>query len=1322
MSVKYFEHRGARLLALLALLLVLCAAGTAHAAISVAGTSYGRNEGLPTDGSPGALTIPRPSGVTPGMALVATIAARPRSMTVVVPAGWQLMTFTDEPDGGTATAPYGMSMITYYKIATTSEPATYTWTFANPSNAGGMVVGAMLAINGIDTASGNPIDNNGAAYSAYINPFGTSFRTGTITTVTPNTIVISSLTYLSAGSFSAPTGISGITESIDISGPAISGSVGITIQMSLARVSGTGTVGPVSADASNDADYGIGHLMAMQPSGIDPTLAVQRNNSLSPGSTASYTMTVNNLGYASEPGPLTIVSTLPTGLTYSSATGSGWGCSLSGQTVTCNRTGALASGATAPLLTMNVTVDGTAAGPLTFNATVSGTGGDANVYNNTAVDTYVVPTAPYAYYALDEAAWGTIADASGNGHTASKLGSASPTGSNVASPPGAAVSGSTGTCGAGTIPAGTGHGIDTGIAVNSLGNAGTIAFWYAGSSIWNDGTSRMLFDASAHNSGSDRHFFLAKDGTGRLVFSFKDGAGTTATVTTSQYGYRANEWHHIAVTWTANGALAITLDGTLAASSSTALNGSMGTLATLYLGAQRSSTMVGTPAAYTANSAYGLVDELRVYGKVLTTEELEAMTAWTHTCTAGIHHYELSTPSTAIACLASTLTVTACTDSSSPCTSKATTLAGQTATLSASAGSLAASTLTFDASGMASTTLSYAAAASGSTVTVSLSGEQALASSARQCCPNGSSCSAANSCSVSFDSAGFIIAASANGSAATLPTATAGTASASYSLRAVKTSTTTKACEAALTGSTTVNWAYQCNNPSTCASGNRLTLTGSGAATAIAANPASGVSSTLPVAMTFDANGNAPFNFTYSDVGQVTLSASKAAGGTLASALAGSSNAFVVRPAGFVLSGIQCASYSAGNCATSALASPGSNPGASTASGTAFLPAGRPFAVTVTAVDSTGAATPNFGRETSPEGVVVSHTLVAPALGIIGSLANASGFGSFSNGVATGSAFSWSEVGVIRLTPSLADGSYLGTGPVTGTASGNVGRFYPHHFDTSVTPACSAVFSYAGQPFNVTVTARNGLATPGTTSNVDNTLGWANAVTLSDGSALGLGAIGGTGVAASTFSGGSGSGSASYSFTSKTTGPQTLVLRASGSDGVSSTGYTEGSTPLRSGRLRLSNAFGAAGALLSVPITVEYWSGQSWVLNSADNCSTLATSAAAISNPRTYQGVASALSAAASTVTLAGGNGSLRLLPATSLGGLTTSVAINLGSGSADQSCNASHPATVGAGLPWLRSSFGNCAASADRDPAALASFGIFSAETRKTVHARDMF
>ena len=182
----------------------------AQATIVYLGTTSDRNESLPMDGSPGAVSIAKPSTAKPGDALIVSVAARPRGMTAVAPAGWILMTFTDEVNGGSSTAPYGMSLVTYLKIVGVNEPANYTWTFANPSNAGGMAVGGLLHFSGIDTASSNPIDGNGTVWSARVNPSGLTHGADSITTVSINTMLVSSITFLSSSNFGAPSGIAGL--------------------------------------------------------------------------------------------------------------------------------------------------------------------------------------------------------------------------------------------------------------------------------------------------------------------------------------------------------------------------------------------------------------------------------------------------------------------------------------------------------------------------------------------------------------------------------------------------------------------------------------------------------------------------------------------------------------------------------------------------------------------------------------------------------------------------------------------------------------------------------------------------------------------------------------------------------------------------------------------------------------------------------------------------------------------------------------------------------------------------------------------------------
>ncbi len=259
-------------------------------------------------------------------------------------------------------------------------------------------------------------------------------------------------------------------------------------------------------------------------------------------------------------------------------------------------------------------------------------------------------------------------------------------------------------------------------------------------------------------------------------------AGVRATVTSPTYGHPAGEWHHITATWSlSSGTLALYVDGTLAASSTTALSGLLGTLSTLYIGSQRMAGISGTPAAYTANSANGYIDEVRLYSSALSALEIEGIPAYTHTCAASIHHYELSLPSSAVSCLASSVTVAACADASSPCTNRSTGAANHTVTLLPAGAALGATTLSFDATGTTTTTMSNAAALDGATATVTLLSAELLASAAAQCCPNGSSCTASPSCSTTYKTAGLVIAAANGGAATTVGTQTAGSASAAAS-------------------------------------------------------------------------------------------------------------------------------------------------------------------------------------------------------------------------------------------------------------------------------------------------------------------------------------------------------------------------------------------------------------------------------------------------------------------------------------------------------------------------------------------------------------
>jgi uncharacterized repeat protein (TIGR01451 family) len=102
---------------------------------------------------------------------------------------------------------------------------------------------------------------------------------------------------------------------------------------------------------------------------------------------AIYTLTATNSGTAATSGTVSVVDTLPTGLTATAISGTSWTCTLA--TLTCTRSDALAAGSSYSAITLTVSVAANAASSITNNATVSG-GGEINTSNNSATQTTTV--------------------------------------------------------------------------------------------------------------------------------------------------------------------------------------------------------------------------------------------------------------------------------------------------------------------------------------------------------------------------------------------------------------------------------------------------------------------------------------------------------------------------------------------------------------------------------------------------------------------------------------------------------------------------------------------------------------------------------------------------------------------------------------------------------------------------------------------------------------------------------------------------------------------------------------------------------------------
>jgi MSHA biogenesis protein MshQ len=432
------------------------------------------------------------------------------------------------------------------------------------------------------------------------------------------------------------------------------------------------------------------------------------------------------------------------------------------------------------------------------------------------------------------------------------------------------------------------------------------------------------------------------------------------------------------------------------------------------------------------------------------------------------------------------------------------------------------------------------------------------------------------------------------------------------------------------------------------------------------------------------------------------------------------------------------------------------------------LIAGSSFTATVTAVNANGDKTPNFGAETTPVLVKLGAQSCNPFAGVHGikvgannndvtsatPTSNVKGAQSF--------ALRMDEAGKSDLSATVS--AYLGTLSVNGSTAGGsictgaVGTFVPAYF--LVTPPAppqpqwqrTTVLSdgtklnqyYSDErQLKLTVTAMNAhdpalnLPDTATTNYSKNMVAKDVKLSLLDpqGSAVaaGVGSIvstrpacvsksnGANYVCAEDFAAGVATWTGGVKFSATKTAPLTANVRATediATDPVSSSAHPpEARVVIRSGRVRLSNVFGGVGKTVTMPIDVEYWDGSAWRRNVEDSTTLFPQSAFAIPP------------SAGLTATMGdikNGSGALQLKPPANAATLSVPVALNLRSASAgaDDACDklTPKPASTGVDMGYFRVSDPNCTDTNPHDPWARASFGVFSAETRRIIHVREVF
>jgi MSHA biogenesis protein MshQ len=888
----------------------------------------------------------------------------------------------------------------------------------------------------------------------------------------------------------------------------------------------------------------------------------------------------------------------------------------------------------------------------------------------------------------------------------------------------------------------------------------TVAAWIYSTNAATAG-QRIFTDDAAGTTGYG--FSLGDSGSAKLRFFSR---GVNPVILDSTYTLSSNTWYFVAavadITNRTRTIYVFSSTGALLASTSVAHTGTWGTDA-------------GAVQIGTSQSGFffkGNIDEVQVYPRALSQTAIASLATQTHECPviAGPDHFQISHGGTGVTCTASAVTLSAHNADHSVFSGYTGTATLSTSvgrgdwTLVTGSGTLAngtandgAATYTFGASDNGTVTLGFQDTTA---ETLSLNAADGGLSET-----GGSASAATDDPSITFATTGFEF--RANGVANAIGTQIAGKSSAtapgaqSLQIRAIRSSDSSTACVAALQGSRTVQFGYECVSPASC-SASSMSLNG-GSSTTIAGNPSGSVGSYTNTTMTFDGSGLASFNVTWNDAGSARLYARYplplASGAASGNFMAGSSNAFVSRPFAYQFS-------VTGNAA------------ASTAAGSKFLAAGTTFngtarAVAWSAADDTNndgiadgmdsgdtnaannadlsgnATTPNFSPSTS---ITLNSNLLLPAGGTHPGITG-SPVAAFSNGVAAISGMRYDEAGIIEIS-AVQGGSYLGlstteTAKIRGN-TGYVGRFHPKRLGVAANApafsnACSAgAFTYQGQPFyfgTAPVLSLTALSAQGTTtanytttgffklsstlagrSYADATGGGRTLSVVNGSAAVIAGSTGGTGIATLSLASGSGGDAFTYTraapespfaasvtanFTAADLTDSDGICLDSANDGVCDTFSIAGlsGANMRYGRLVVENAMGSELTTLRVPLYTQYYNNGGFVLNTADVCSVVPSTALDF-GAGTPAGLPAAgvlsfpISTGTSTATLTGTAvaGQFGLLLSAPGSGKTGEINLQLNMGTA--------------GLPWLQYDW-NGDGSGNDDPTARATFGTFQGPKR---------
>lgn len=758
-----------------------------------------------------------------------------------------------------------------------------------------------------------------------------------------------------------------------------------------------------------------------------------------------------------------------------------------------------------------------------------------------------------------------------------------------------------------------------------VGNVGMISFWYYPQAPWNSldpKDRRMLFDATYYTKAvrGDAHeksFFMELDQHAKLTFYVEDSADTDFSVTWQDQSFVPNNgWVYISAAWDMiNGVLQIYIDGELKASSSfVSSTQTLGNLNTLAIGDNRNLGLAPIKGGH--NSANGILDEIRIYDGIKPTSQLQTdMSYQTDNCpisSSQLAYFTISHDGSALTCAAEQIVITAYDQDGQlyqPAQGTELTISIQDVNttqqygdiISVDHGSiskLSDNQYRYQYNGTVNAfTLTYRNIAA-ATVNFDL---QTIDERSEQTVPDGTSVQDAN---LVFNTIGFRFV-DAVGNA--MPeNQLAYKASSTFYIQALQAQDDNPAqCEGVFADQQQVEVQFRLNCPtSECISTQALQLNNTDIQT-------TGYNGIL---LTFDQDAKAPLTLQYPDVARLQLSARYQ--DTQGWSVQGDSTSFVVSPAAICIDMPATA-----NCTTL------------DKSCSAFVKAGASFDIPLQAVGyQTGAACDaprnslaNFNlmdyrlqyqlRAPSHDGVDQSiHTLQAS-------------HNNFNAGLATLQT-QYDNVGIIQLD-SVAAQSYLGVElPIIDTTL--IGRFYPAYFSIDLfelLPNCSS-YSYmgiqnykAGEAFSygALIQARTTQGQTATNYHDDfANLTWSQLSFSTTGAATTGSLVQIQSDTQVDFNTGQWNlpvnqyqlayvvPAASAPYAPETSAIQLTVANPDGTAQDSRSAESANALEFRMGRLQLSPGFASETTDLSIPYSLQYFNGEYWTVNTADNCTVIA--------------------------------------------------------------------------------------------------------------------